>query len=383
MMRSLILGLMTLVTLASCSVNVDLKNLEFLPEGEEDTRPQGDAKPPADITRNDNAPVDTGDEPDVEGSANCWEVYRCLIQDEMAWDLEAKKFAKCGATLSDGQYAPAIQDMHDCLDNCVISDTAEEFAGCMFDYCIEDTLQCINDIPGDKSCGEAMQCSAHDCDAFGDEPGMDDIFCLLDCYSGLNEEELEKLSSVVAECFKQDGDMNVHCVPAIQLCYAGSGDADKSCWEMLTCTQECEQCDQTPDSEDCSGTCVFECYEDMSWDAYDQFNGLTLCYIDGAANAFECLDYALQCFEDNLGGQPGTTSCADTLQGMKEPYYAPKNAPFVDKYGGMLGTLWALNHNHINTMYGTLECLYKKWDLFPGYGEMPQLHWKECALNCP
>jgi hypothetical protein len=68
---------------------------------------------------------------------------------------------------------------------------------------------------------------------------------------------------------------------------------------------------------------------------------------------------------------------------MKGSYYAPPTVPFADKFGGMLGTFWALNKEYISTMYGTLECLSHKWEVFPGYGKMGQPHWAECAQNCP
>ncbi len=267
----------------------------------------------------------------------------------------------------------------------MISDTGDEFGGCLFANCIDATLQCVNDVGGDRSCADAMMCSAHDCQVFQNEPSINDAYCLLDCFSSLGEDELDKLSNVVNECFEQDGDMNADCVPAIQYCYAGSGSADKECSDVLGCQQQCPQCDEEGPNgeEDCSGSCFFECYENISWDAHDQISGLTLCYIDEAVDPFVCLDYALQCFEGSLGSQPGTTTCAETLESMKVSFYAPAIFSSEEKYEAMLGTFWALNKNYVSTMYGTLDCLSHKWEVFPGYGKMAQPHWAECAQNCP
>lgn len=369
----------------SCGVNVDLSKLEFVRAESGDVRSGVDVAKPVDVPGTDNARSDSSEEPDAEASASCWEVYSCLMQEEMSWDLNQSSFLKCGAILENGEFAEPIQDLHDCLDVCVISDTADEFGACLFANCIDDTLRCVNDMGGEKSCAEAMMCSASDCTAFQADPSINDAYCLLDCFSGLDEEELDKLASVIDECFESDGEMNASCVPAIQYCYAGSGSADKSCQDVLTCQQQCEPCDEdNPDGgEECSGSCFFECYEDISWDAHDQISGLTLCYIDEAADPFVCLNYSLQCFEESLGAQPGTTTCAQTLQTIKGHYYAGDNVHFAEKFGAMLGTFWALNKEYISTMYMTLECLSEKWGVFPGYGAMGNQHWKECAEICP
>jgi hypothetical protein len=321
----------------------------------------------------------SADVPDVEMAKNCWEVFECIISDEMAWDLAEYSFLQCGAILENGKYDTTVQELHDCLDVCMITDSDEEFASCLTTNCIDSTLSCMGEsTDGSKNCAQANRCSIVDCTVYDGQPLATSLSCLLGCYAGMDTAEIDKLTEVVDQCAFEGWDSNPACLPALRHCYAGSGDAGKSCWEMIACDQSCGLCD------DCQvEACLAKCYLGMSWEAYDQTVGLTLCYRDESADPFVCLDYALQCFEESLGSQPGTTSCAQTLQAMKGSYYAPATVPFEDKFGGMLETFWALNKEYISTMFGTLECLSHKWEIFPGYGVMGQPHWAECAQNCP
>ncbi len=388
MMRALILSFATIVALNSCGVSVDLSNLKFAAE-ETDSGAKIDVPAPVDIPGTDLRAGDNSTTPDVVAPASCWEVYRCLAQEEMAWDLAQNKFLKCGATIEDGKYPEAIQGLYNCLDTCVISETANEFAMCLFANCIDQTITCINDQGGDKRCADAMQCSTHECTGLTDETSIEDAFCLLECFSGLEGEQLDKLFGVVDGCFEDESGLNPGCVPALQSCYAGSGDANKTCWDLISCTQACPQC-ADPGPEPVDGNCeqqqqqcMFDCYVGMSMEAYDQLMGFSECYLDPKANAFVCLDSALSCFQESLGAQPGTLSCADSLMTIKNGYYMPKAAPAADKYGEMMGAFWGLNKNYAATMHQTLKCLSEKWEVFPGYGAMPQLHWAECAKSCP
>lgn len=390
MIRSLILSLAAGLALSSCGVNVDLSSLTFDSGAEADTRAVLDVPVPADASGIELQPGDGTGAPDVVGPPGCWEVYQCLAKEEMAWDLAQNKFLKCGATLEDGKYPEAIQGLHDCLDTCVISDTANEFGMCLFANCINQTITCINDEGGDKECSEAMQCSTHDCSGLSEGTSIEDAFCLLDCFSGLEGEQLDRLVGIVDECFEEEEGLNPGCVPALQTCYAGSGEANKSCWDLISCTQTCPQCaDPLPEPVDgeCSQKqqqCTFDCYVGMSMDAYDQLMGFSECYLDPKANAFTCLDSALLCFEESLGAQPGTLSCAASLSIVQDGYYMPDNVEHTKKFEVMMGAFWALNKNYKAIMHQTLKCLGKKWDVFPGYGAMQLQHWTECAVNfCP
>ena len=384
-MRSLILSLSAVLALSSCGVNVDLSSLKFDPE-EEEVRAEPDVARQTDTPRQDGAPTDVVVPPEViVQSGNCWDVYECIIFEEMAWNLNQNKFLKCGATLDDGEYSVPIQGLHDCLDVCMISDTGKEFAACLTANCIDYTLKCMNDgDEGDKSCAEAMACSLGDCSATPDRPNGGGLGCLLECYEGMSNDEVDKLTGVIDECVFKDGETNPACIPAAQLCFAGSGDADEECWDVIMCMQDCEHCGEDGpgrDGECQPETCVIDCFWGMSWDAHDQINGLSLCYSDPYANAFECLEAGLLCFEYNLSGLPGTTTCAQTLQIMKESYYMPEGVPFTDKFEGMLGSFWTLNKNHVLSMHKTLSCLSENWEVFKGYGAMPKAQWAECAQN--
>jgi hypothetical protein len=381
MKRSLAPVLVLALLVAACGVNVDLSGLSFQPESVADTANNVSTDLP-DLTAQGDLPgADAG--PDtVEVPLSCWEVYDCLIFQEKGWDLALSKFKACGATVINEELVGPVGDLEHCLDICMLEQSIEDFAECLGAFCIAESIVCINDgSTGDKSCADALWCTVEECNATADEPAEHGLECLLDCYGGMSPGEVDELNDVVGECVKKDGGDNPGCIPAAQQCFANSGSADKSCWDVAACLQACTSCDEA--DPDCHPeSCLVACFWGMSMEAYEQYSGLSECFTDPFANVFACLQEAVACFGPNFQSGALTDPCAKTIEKIRGIYYMPE-MPFGERYDKMLGVLWKINKEHIPFVVDAFYCLEEKWTVFPGYGAMPQGQFEDCASTCP
>jgi hypothetical protein len=374
----------SLLLIQSCGVKLDLSNLSFQDAGVDTMATDGTASdlPNADVTGVDLVAPDDGrvDPDNVASGPSCWETFNCVIFEQKSITLEDIAFQKCGAPPGTPEYTVEMSDLRDCLDICMVSETKEELFSCLFKNCIGQTLMCMNEDGGSRTCADALLCSVKECkEQTGPEGSETD--CAVDCYLDMAKDEIDKLIKLVEECvFKAEAE-NTECIPATEACYAGSG--DKTCLQVLSCLSGCNTCTQDPgeepSDEPCSSEeCLTECMYGISEDGAQLIGEVQACVWDEEQNVFGCLESALTCYHDTING---STPCKGVLGSIK-PFY---DAILIDqdvRFGTMLVQSKEIKNQETMKLIGAYKCLGEKWNIYPGYGAIPDADWNACVAMC-
>jgi len=376
-----------LFLVAGCGVSLDLKNLTFAPEdaGAGDDLSStaettaGDLTSPGDVTAETLVPQEVTSVDQVQGMPRCWDLFNCVLYDETAMDLNESAFNKCGGS-TEWKSESAVIGLRGCLLACMVSSTLDEFMVCLGGDCLDDTLQCLNDEDGTKSCADASYCATTKCNQLT-EGTSDQANCMIECFSDVEHTELAKLEMVLKSCGETQSDSG-QCQKAIQECYAGSG--DNTCPESLECFQGCDDAcpkeddpgnDEPPDCPE-KELCFVNCLYGISEDASQLITGMSVCSYDKNHNPFKCIKSGINCYYDTLSGLQGCKQVAAAIYG---PY---KNYDHPECYNTMFFSALQIKHAHVNGLLDFLGCLEGEWEKKPGYGQIGALEWNKCVDNC-
>jgi hypothetical protein len=386
--RGAFLGLSLLFLAAGCGVKAQLPDLTFEPGGNAEDDSQ--VKPEVG-SQDEVAPPDTGtpDVPATEGvgsdskpqGKSCPETMYCAISSG-CFNLGPGCWNGCAD--GDGWDSGPTAKLKVCLEKCTTGISPEDLDKCLQGSCRDEMLECFNETPGNRTCGDVLLCGTElACDKDGMTPA-ESYNCFVDCFGGLQEGELVEVNEVLEKCFVGGlGEMapSLDCMAAMFECYGGSGDKScdaasnclESCYIDIVCRPEPNEC---PERDKCTVGCVYG----MSEDAAEMLYDASLCSFDQSANPFQCLEDDVAC---HLGYIKGQAACKAVMGSLRELYLLPCFPPDVVPVAQMTKLLDKIKKEHADALMEVLDCLAGKYPKYPGCGAIPDAEWNKCLQECP
>lgn len=370
--------LLALVLCSSCGIKTDLSMLTFQPEGTgldiaSDTAT--DQTVP-DVSQEGTSPDDATDTiyPDVSSELYCFDVLRCLFQEEQCFDFSTES---CMNRCSDDLPFQGDKETF-LLWKCLSEECSSAGSGaleCAWNRCPEVLVGCMIEKPGDDSCADVVACQRGDCP---DVPGLADrLDCMADCAEEASSTAVPAITDVYVACGASSEDSTPgECLESFAKCYNGSG--QKTCSEIMDCALACECIPEAPLCDQ-KTNCILDCYYGVSdGDNIPLAQGVVNCtLVEAPENPFACLANEIFC----VYGYSGADSCTQVMAKLNLVYYGGTVTP-TSPYLAMVDIVRRYTQDENQKVKEAIQCLSLAAQVYPGMGAIPVNQWNTCAAEC-
>ncbi len=323
----------------------------------------------------------------LEASSGCETAWKCVVDTscDLSWDYDSNP---CLQKCTDGipvEETNLFLSLIDCSkQKCSQEVMGPQMVLCTFEKCTSDWLSCV-EIGGGDSCGDMRHCLITECEQ------ENSTACLSACLRHGSAKEYSEFEEL-QECGSSGSWAEpTLCADRAVACYLGSGNANLSLSDSLTCQYDCysEYCGALPNCQwepllVCTEHCLFGLGNANKKDAEDlgpcMFPSSHEQLLDSGTDPYDrCLKPAL----DILGDQGFFGKCSSAMTCLFDSYnyFKPKAEFLASSFGVSLGCIEDMPSVEHQRLSAAIDCLAEAWQGVDLESD-PSGVWDSCEVHC-